>query len=180
MFFLGNIAAGLLQQAHVNGFKTEFSIGFVLLATLSFHGVVIALGTAFLISRKAGWSEVMGTTGWLRSLGLVCAVLVAAAPLILGLEWLSVAAMQQMHLPVENQAAVKMILSAPPGNRASTSRCAQSGFCECTRDLRIENIESGRSSSFGAGMSPRMSKTICSVRSTAKPRPRPRISLFHV
>ncbi|HEX4349078.1 MAG TPA: CPBP family intramembrane glutamic endopeptidase [Verrucomicrobiae bacterium] len=116
-FFLGNIAAGLLLQAHVNGFKTEFSIGTVLLATLSFHGTAIVLGTGFLIFHGSEWRDVLGSVSLKRSLVLACGALVVVTPVIIGLEYVSEFVLKKMHWPVESQEAVKMILDAPPGIR---------------------------------------------------------------
>jgi membrane protease YdiL (CAAX protease family) len=114
-FIFGNVAAGLLQQAGVSGFKTELSIGYVLLATLSFHGTVIVLGTAFLLTRGSDWREVWGSASWKRCLALACGVLALITPVIMGLEYASGIILEKMHWPVESQEAVKMILAAPPG-----------------------------------------------------------------
>ncbi len=116
-FFFGNVAAGLLLQAHVSGFKTELSVGTVLLATLSFHGATIVLGTAFLISRGSNWRDISGRMGWVPTLALACGALVLVAPVIIGLEYASEIALKKMHWPVESQEAVKMILDASPGIR---------------------------------------------------------------
>jgi membrane protease YdiL (CAAX protease family) len=116
-WFFGNVAVGLLHQAAVNGFKTDLSLGTLLLGTLSFHGTVIVLGTAFLASRGSDWREVLGTAGWKRSLALACGALVVIAPVIMGLEYASEMALKKLHWPVENQLAVRMILDARPGIR---------------------------------------------------------------
>ena len=116
-FFFGNVAAGLLLQAHVSGFKTDLSIGTVLLATLSFHGAAIVLGTVFLVTQDSDWRDILGNAGWKRCLGLACGALVVMAPVILGLEYASEIVLKKMHWPVESQEAVKMILDAPPGIR---------------------------------------------------------------
>ncbi len=116
-FFVGNVAAGLLMQAGVSGFKTELSIGTVLLATLSFHGAAIVLGTGLLLTRDSDWREVLGSASWKRCLALACGVLVVMAPVILDLEFVSEITLKKMHWPVESQEAVKMILDAPPGIR---------------------------------------------------------------
>jgi membrane protease YdiL (CAAX protease family) len=111
-FFVGNLAAMTLRQAGVHGFRGEDSVGSVLLATLSFHGAALVLGAGFLKFHGPSWREVLGSPGWKRSLILAPAVLVAAAPVMLGLVYVSDLGMQKMHWPVEKQAAVKLILNA--------------------------------------------------------------------
>jgi membrane protease YdiL (CAAX protease family) len=113
----GNVATGLLMQAGVSGFKTEVSVGSVLLATLSFHGVVLVLGAAFLKFHDQGWREILGSTGWKRCLALASAVLAVVTPVLFGLKYISVLALQKLHWPVEDQTAVEMILNARPGVR---------------------------------------------------------------
>ena len=115
-FFVGNVAAGLLLQAGVSGFKTELSIGTVLVSTLSFHGTAIVLGTVFLLSHGSDWRDVLGKNGWV-SLGLACGLLVAIAPVIIGLEYASETILDKMHQPADQQLAVKMILDARTGMR---------------------------------------------------------------
>lgn len=113
VFFLGNIAAVLLRYAGIHGFRTDVSVGTVLLATLSFHGTVIVLGTRFLWSQGSGWRGVWGETGWLRCFGLACLALLASAPVIFGLKVVSEQLLNKLGQPVEDQEAVKMIVQSP-------------------------------------------------------------------
>lgn len=111
-FFFGNVAAGGLRQAGVAGFRSEDSLGSVLLVTLSFQGAAVALGTVFLNTHDSGWREVLGGAGWRRCLALAAAVMAVLAPVILGLKAISEIALQQLHWPVADQRAVELIISA--------------------------------------------------------------------
>jgi membrane protease YdiL (CAAX protease family) len=119
-FFVGNIAAILLRQSGVHGFRTDDSVGTILLATLSFHGAVIVLGTKFLWSQGSGWREVFGETRWWWCLGLAGVALAASAPVIFGLKAVSEFLLRALGLgeAVEDQEAVKMILNAPAWRQA--------------------------------------------------------------
>jgi membrane protease YdiL (CAAX protease family) len=117
-FFLGNLAASLLRQAGVHGFLREESLGNVLLATLSFHGVALALGAGFLKFHETSWREVLGAAGWLRCLALAGGVLLAVTPVMFGLKAISELVMQRLHFTVADQNAVEMIQHAGPWTRA--------------------------------------------------------------
>lgn len=110
--FFGNVAAGLLRQAGVAGFKSVDSAGYVLLATLSFQGSAILFGTVFLKFHDSGWREVFGSTSWKRCLGLAVVVLALVTPIMLVLKSASVLALRKMHWEIEDQEAVQMIISA--------------------------------------------------------------------
>ncbi|MGA2246894.1 MAG: CPBP family intramembrane glutamic endopeptidase [Verrucomicrobiota bacterium] len=112
--FFGALAAGLLRQAGVAGFRSEGSVGSVLLATLSFHGAAILLGTIFLKFHDSSWREVLGRTGWKHCLALACVILVLVAPLICGLKWVSDLALLKLHRSIADQNAVELILGAKP------------------------------------------------------------------
>ena len=111
-FFFGNVAAVLLRQAGVSGFKHDDSPGCVLLATLSFHGAAVVLGTVFLKAHGTRWHEVLNSTNWRRSLPLAVATLVVVAPVMFGLKFVSEVALQKIGWPVEDQRAVELIISA--------------------------------------------------------------------
>ena len=111
-FFFGNLAAGLLRQAGVAGFKSDDSLGSVLLATSSFQGAAVVLGTIFLKTHDSGWREVLGGASWKRCLALAAVVLAVVAPVIFGLKAISEILMQKLHWPVADQRAVELILSA--------------------------------------------------------------------
>jgi membrane protease YdiL (CAAX protease family) len=117
-FFFGDFAAALLQRASVAGFRTDLSGGSVLLATLSFQGATLALGTGFLKSQNLSWRDALGATGWKRCLGLALAVLAVTVPVMFGLKYISELVLRHFHWRVEDQMAVTMILSAKPWVRA--------------------------------------------------------------
>lgn len=111
-FFFGNVAVGLLQQAKVAGFREENSLGSVLLATLSFQGAAVVLGTAFLRFHESSWREVLGGTRWRRCLTLALLLLLAITPVMLAAKWLSECLLLKLHFSVVDQKAVELILSA--------------------------------------------------------------------
>jgi len=109
--FAGNLAVGLLQQAGVTGFKGEFSPGAVLLATLSFQGVAVIAGAIFLKLNNTSWREIFGPLDWGRCLRLVIVVLLATAPFLFALEFVSEFVMKKLHWTVTDQRAVELIIS---------------------------------------------------------------------
>ena len=111
-FFFGNVAAGLLQYAGVSGFKSERSLGSVLLVTLSFQGAAVVLGTVFLRFHDSSWREILGSTGWKRCLWLAVVVLAVTAPVMFGLKAGSEILLEKLHWPVADERAVQLILSA--------------------------------------------------------------------
>jgi len=111
-FFLGNLAAMLLHQTGAPGFKNEDGLGCVLLATLSFQGAAIVLGTAFLRLHDSSWRDVFGATHWKRCLVLACVALVITMPIMAGLKVFSDVLLEKLHQPVEEQHAVDLILHA--------------------------------------------------------------------
>jgi membrane protease YdiL (CAAX protease family) len=111
-FFFGSVAVGLLQHAGVAGFKSDASVGSVLLMTWSFHGAALVLGAAFLKFHETSWREVFGPTRWTRCLGLACVALLIAAPIMFGLKYVSLLALDRLHLDTEDQRAVQLILGA--------------------------------------------------------------------
>ncbi len=111
-FFFGNVAVGVLRQAGVAGFKSDDSLGSVLLATSSFQGAAVVLGTIFLKTHDSGWREVLGGASWKRCLALAAVVLAVVAPVIFGLKAISEILMQKLHWPVADQRAVELIVSA--------------------------------------------------------------------
>jgi hypothetical protein len=117
-FVFGNVAAGLLHHAAVSGFQREDSVGTVLVATLCFHGAVIAGGTVFLKCHDTGWREALGERDWKYCLLLALAVLSVVMIAAYGLKALSELVMDRLHWEVTDQTAVTMILKAKPWMRA--------------------------------------------------------------
>jgi len=116
-FLFGNLAAGLLRHAGVAGFQGEFSVGSVLLATLSFHGAALLLGAAFLKYYDISWREVFNLADWKRSGRLAVLVLLGVAPVVLGLKAVSEWGLEKLHWAVTEQAAVELIFGASAGVR---------------------------------------------------------------
>jgi hypothetical protein len=117
-FVVGNVAAGLLHHAGVAGFQGDGSVGTVLLATLSFHGSVLAFGALWLKRQQTGWREILGRTSWPRCLALALAVLCGVTVVAYLLKGFSEMAMDKLHWEVTDQTAVTMILNAKPWMRA--------------------------------------------------------------
>jgi len=117
-FLFGNVAAGLLQHAGLTGFRTELSGGNILLATLSFQGAALVLGTVYLKAQELSWRDALGSVSWKRCLLLAVIVLAVVVPVMIGLKFLSELVLQKLHRPVEDQLAVTMILGAKPWVRA--------------------------------------------------------------
>lgn len=113
-FIFGNVAVALLLHAGVRGFHNPDGAGYVLLATLSFHGAALLLGTVFLRFHEMSWREVLGLAGWKRSLLLALAVLVVTAPVVLGLKAVSESLLERLHWnwALEDQGAVELVLGA--------------------------------------------------------------------
>jgi membrane protease YdiL (CAAX protease family) len=111
-FFFGNVAVGVLHATGAIGFKTEDSLGTVLLATLSFQGVAVILGTVFLKTHDSNWREVFGETSWERCLALACSTLAVVAPVMYALNYGSQVVLEKLHWPVSYQRAVELILNA--------------------------------------------------------------------
>jgi membrane protease YdiL (CAAX protease family) len=110
----GSLTLGLLRHAGVRGFRSDVSMGSVLLATLSFHGAALLLGAAFLKFHEINWRQVFGDTGWKRCLALALKVLVVVTPLGLGLKAASEFLLQRLHWAVEEQSAVELVRDAGP------------------------------------------------------------------
>lgn len=113
-FLVGGLASGLLARAHAPGFQSDDGLGSVLVATLSFHGAALVLGTVFLKFHESSWREVLGRTGWKHCLALACVILLAVSPLLYSLKWVSDLVLLKLYGPVQDQAAVRMILDAKP------------------------------------------------------------------
>jgi len=111
-FFFGNVAAGILHQAGTPGFKSEDGLGMVLLATLSFQGTAILLGTIFLKTHDTPWREVFGETNWKRCLGLAALALVVSVPVIWGLNCGSQYLLDKLGWKLVDERAVELVMGA--------------------------------------------------------------------
>ena len=111
-YFFGNVAVGLLHAAGATGFKTNDSLGTILLSTLSFQGAAVVLGTAFLRSHDSNWREVLGATSWERCLALACATLAVVAPMMYGLNFASQIVLTKLNWPISSERAVELFLNA--------------------------------------------------------------------
>ncbi|HVU08706.1 MAG TPA: type II CAAX endopeptidase family protein [Verrucomicrobiae bacterium] len=106
------IAAMLLRNAGVTGFKQPDDFGFVLLGTLSVQGVAWILIFIFLRLHGTGWRDAFGlrNPNLEKSLLLALVVLLLASPIVLLLQRLSITLLTQLGFPPENQEAVQMFL----------------------------------------------------------------------
>jgi membrane protease YdiL (CAAX protease family) len=112
-FFTGNLVAELLRRSHVAGFHTADGAGYVLLATLSFHGAALLGGLLFLRFTSISLREIAGLdhTRWQRQLVLVFLTLLVALPAMFTLKLSSELVMGWLGLPVEDQRAVDLLLN---------------------------------------------------------------------
>lgn len=111
-YCFGNLAAAELQASGVRGFRTDTSVGLVLVATLCFHGTAIVAGTWFLKFHETGWREILGGMDWKRAGLLAGITLVAVAPVVLGLKTGSEWILEKLRFAVKDQEAVDMVLHA--------------------------------------------------------------------
>lgn len=109
---LGVVVAGLAHQAGVAAFKSPDSFANILVGTLSFHGAACVLIFIFLKQHGLNWRDALGLdTGNLpKKLALAAGALALALPVVFGLEYISVQALDKMGWPPENQRAVELIL----------------------------------------------------------------------
>jgi membrane protease YdiL (CAAX protease family) len=108
---LGVIAAGLLHHAGVAAFKSPDSFANVLVATLSFQGATLVMGWIFLKWHGVKWRDVLGlqnpACAWFVL--LAAGVMVVMLPVVLGLEQLSVMALEHLGWHPEDQHAVDLL-----------------------------------------------------------------------
>ena len=111
---LGVLTAGLLRQAGVAAFKSPDSFANVLLATLSFQGLVWILIWIFLKQHAVNWRDAFGlrNANLTKSLLLAAGVLVLVLPVVLCLEQASVVVLEKLKWPLEDQRAVELIVNA--------------------------------------------------------------------
>jgi len=109
-FFMGSAAVELLVHFGAPGFRTPDSVGSVLLATLSFHGMAIIAGVLFLKLHDISWREALGwrSDNWKNLLLLTVLVLAAVLPVMFGLKYVSELVLNKMGWEVEDQRAVEM------------------------------------------------------------------------
>jgi membrane protease YdiL (CAAX protease family) len=112
VLFFSGLGAELLRRAGVNGFKSTSDAGFVLAATLGFHGAVILFGIVFLKLNALDWRDVFGLrdSAWKRHLLQAAGVLAVALPVMLGLKLISEIVLKKCGWRVEEQDAVTMFL----------------------------------------------------------------------
>ena len=114
-FGIGLLAAALLHQAGVRGFKNDDDFGNVLLATLSFQGATWVLIPAFLRRHQIHWRDAFGLRrlDFPRALGWAMAALIVVLPVVLSLNYFSEIAMQEAGWQPKSQAAVELLMGAP-------------------------------------------------------------------
>ena len=110
----GILAVGLLQKFRIQGFVQDEDFGNILFATLSFQGATWILIPLFLQLHQVRCRDAFGLRGKNLKRGLSAAVVVVAV--ILPVAWLlqsvSVAVLEKIGWPVENQAAVMLFADA--------------------------------------------------------------------
>ena len=110
---LGVIALNLLHKLGVRGFTHDGSFGSILLGTFCFQGASWVLILIFLRQHQTGWREAFGFRGpkikhpLLLTLGFIVVFAV-----VMSLQYASILVLQKFGWPVENQAAVKLVMDA--------------------------------------------------------------------
>ncbi|HEX7654844.1 MAG TPA: CPBP family intramembrane glutamic endopeptidase [Verrucomicrobiae bacterium] len=102
----------LLRLGKVSGFASAYEPGSLLVATLSLHGTTVIAAAFFLHFHQLTWRDLTGRADWRwwRQAGLVLGMLVVVLPLMGLLKTGAEAVMQYFGLPVEDQAAVDILL----------------------------------------------------------------------
>ena len=113
-FSLGMVAIALLHRIGVAGFKHEADSGNVLLATLCFQGATWILIPIFLRRHQVRWRDAFGLRGenLKRALAMAAGVVAVILPVAWLLQGASVAALEKIGWPVENEAAVALVAGA--------------------------------------------------------------------
>lgn len=111
---LGALLMAGLRQAGVPAFKSPDGFAAVLVSTLSFQGAVCGLMFLFLGLHGVGWREVFGLRqpGLARALLLGLVVLMAALPIVLALQQLSILALTRLGWHPDDQRAVDLLVNA--------------------------------------------------------------------
>ena len=111
---LGVASIGILRQAGVAAFQSPDSFACVLVATLSFQGATWVLMFIFLKFHGVDWRAALGfrNKNLPGALLLAVGVLVAILPVVLGLQQLSVMALEQIGWQPEDQHAVGLLVNA--------------------------------------------------------------------
>jgi membrane protease YdiL (CAAX protease family) len=110
---LGVAIAGVLHNAGIPAFQSPDSFGNVLATTFGFQGATWVLIFVFLKWHAVTWREALGlrNPNWKKSILLAAGVLVLALPAVLGVEQLSVLALNKMGYPAEDQRAVELLVN---------------------------------------------------------------------
>ena len=110
----GILAAGLLHKFRIQGFAQDEDFGNILLATLSFQGATWILIPLFLQLHQVRCRDAFGLSGTNLKRDLTAAVVLVVV--ILPVAWLlqgaSVAVLEKIGWPVENQVAVMLFADA--------------------------------------------------------------------
>jgi len=113
-FSSGMVAVALLHKLGIAGFKEEADFGNVLLATLCFQGATWILIPFFLRQHQVDWRDVFGSHR--ENLKRALAVAAGSVAVILPVAWLlqgaSIAALEKIGWPVEDQTAVLLFAGA--------------------------------------------------------------------
>jgi membrane protease YdiL (CAAX protease family) len=114
-FFSGILAAGILHQCAIPGFRHSEGFGNILMATLSFQGATWLLIPIFLRQNEIHWRDFFGlrADNVLLAAGWAMAVLFALLPVVFALEFVSQLGLQQIGWESQPEEAVKIFLQAP-------------------------------------------------------------------
>lgn len=110
---LGLTLAGLLQKTGLAAFKPPDGFGLLLCATLGFQGATWVLIGFFLRQHHLRWRDAFGLRPAALPRALLAAVvaLAVALPVVLALQQLSVAALEKIGWPPQEQTAVQLVVT---------------------------------------------------------------------
>ena len=111
---LCTLLSGLLQHAGVAGFRSEDSLGVIMLGTLGMHGAALVLGAFFLWYHRVTWRELLGVMR--PNFGRLVVPIVVTAGLILptafALQWISFELLMKVGYVPKDQEAVDLLMNA--------------------------------------------------------------------
>ena len=111
---LGIATISLLRKFGAHGFQSDEDLGSIMVGTLCVQGVAWPLILIFLRRHGIGWSMAFGFRGPGPGLALLMAFgfIIVVLPVVLLLQWTSISVLEQLGLPPENQAAVRLLTDA--------------------------------------------------------------------
>lgn len=111
---VGIAVVTVLHKLDIRGFRSDESLGSIMAGTLCLQGAAWPLILLFLHRHGIGWGTAFGMHGPKPGTALLTAMvfIVVVLPVVLCLQWISIAVLEQLGVPPENQAAVRLLTDA--------------------------------------------------------------------